>query len=300
MKDLLLKMYYKVLNIKVSVLVFKNKLINKIIKPPVVHTTDETLDLIVKGNYSASRYGDGEFSLMNGQSLLFQPYIPELARRLREIIKSQNKSHIVCIPNIFNNLDWCASIPRNYWIKYLNLNRGKIYKLIDKKKEYYDALVTRLYIDYKDKSKAEERFLRVRKLWSNREIVIVEGELSRLGVGNNLFENASSIKRILCPSINAFGKYNEIINEIKKQDKSKLILIALGPTATVLSFDLSNSGYHAIDIGHIDIEYEWFLQKAEEKSPIKNKYIGEITGGTNVDKIIDSRYDSQIISKIIS
>nr|WP_256218532.1 GT-D fold domain-containing glycosyltransferase [Bacillus sp. MUM 116] len=61
--------------------------------------------------------------------------------------------------------------------------------------------------------------------------------------------------------------------------------MAFGPTATVLSFDLANCGYQAIDIGYIDIEYEWFLQKAEEKSPVKNKYIGEVPNGTNVHDI---------------
>ena len=53
--------------------------------------------------------------------------------------------------------------------------------------------------------------------------------------------------------------------------KNKLILIALGPTATVLSYDLNKLGYQAIDIGHADIEYEWYLRKAKKKIPIKNK-----------------------------
>ena len=54
---------------------------------------------------------------------------------------------------------------------------------------------------------------------------------------------------------------NQILIFIIKQklSKNKLILIALGPTATVLSYDLYKLGYHVIDIGHADIEYEWFL-----------------------------------------
>ena len=38
----------------------------------------------------------------------------------------------------------------------------------------------------------------------------------------------------------------------------KLILLMLGPTAKVLGFQLSREGYQAIDIGHIDSEYEWY------------------------------------------
>ena len=165
-------------------------------------------------------------------------------------------------------------------------------------KIYYDALVTRLYIDIKDKRKVEKRFNLVKSLWNNREVVIVEGEKSRLGIGNDLFNGCKTIERIICPSINAFSKYDEILKEVKKQDKSKLILIALGPTATILAYDLSNEGYQAIDIGHIDIEYEWYLMKVKEKCPVKNKYIGEINGGDCVEDILDKKYNKQII-KII-
>ena len=89
--------------------------------------------------------------------------------------------------------------------------------------------------------------------------------------------------------------YEEIFKEITKQDKSKLILIALGPTATVLAYDLSKAGYQAIDIGHIDIEYEWFLQGAKNKCPVKYKYIGEIDGGDNVENLTDDEYLNQVI-----
>ena len=176
---------------------------------------------------------------MYGKDLLFQPYSSELSLRLKEIIKSQQKEHLVGIPNVFKNIDWCAEKPKIYWDKYLNLNRHKIYKMIDMKKEYYDALVTRLYVDHKDKSKAEERFSKLKRLWTDRDILIVEGQQSRLGVGNDLFNDVSSIERIICPPTDAFSQYNEILDAVKKQDKSKLILIALGPTATVLAYDLS-------------------------------------------------------------
>ncbi|PGM59104.1 SP_1767 family glycosyltransferase [Bacillus sp. AFS053548] len=265
---------------------------------PSVKTTDESLNLIVQNKCSISRYGDGEFNLMNGKSLRFQPYSEELSLRLREIIKSNQENHEVFIPNVFKNVDWCTDRSRNYWISYLNLNRYKIYKLLQKNKVYYDSLVTRLYIDYKDKSQAEFRFKTFKKLWDQKEVIIIEGEQSRLGIGNNLFDNIKSIKRILCPAIDAFAKYDQIFEEVIKNDKSKLVLIALGPTATVLAYDLANYGYHAIDIGHIDIEYEWFLNKAVEKEAIKNKYVGEVPDGTDVHGINDIKYEEEIISRI--
>ncbi|PLR84030.1 glycosyl transferase family 8 [Bacillus canaveralius] len=299
MKRCLLQIYYKILAIKDYNSILFNKVILSILKSPMVHSTDETLNEIVNGKCSVSRYGDGEFALMNGKGLLFQPYCAELSLRLREIIVSEQEKHMVCIPNVFKSLEWCEEKPKSYWDKYLNLHRHKIYKMIDMKKKYYDALVTRLYIDHKDKSAAEIRFAKLKKLWNKREVVTVEGEQTRLGIGNDLFRNASSIKRILCPATDAFSKYDEILEEVKKQDKSKLILISLGPTATVLAYDLSINGFQAIDIGHVDIEYEWFLQKAVEKCPINNKYIGEVPNGTEVTEIHDMKYESEIVMKIV-
>lgn len=299
MKQFLLKVYYVVLRVRDTIITQYNKVISVTVKPPIVKTTDETLDEIVNNKYSVSRFGDGEFALIHGEGLKFQPYSEELKVKLMEIIKSKQEKHIVCIPNIFKNIDWCAETPRDYWRKYLNLNRSKIYNMLDMKKEYYDALVTRLYIDHQDKRKVEERFEKFKRLWNDRDIVVVEGAQSRLGIGNDLFSDARSIERIICPSKDAFSRYNKILGTVKNQEKSKLILIALGPSATVLAYELSSYGYHAVDIGHIDVEYEWFLQRATEKTPVKNKYIGEVENGTNVDEIKDLKYESEIIIKII-
>jgi len=298
MKNSLLSIYYKCLKVRDFFYIFYNKIISLIYSPPLVRDTEETLSAIVYDQFSVSRFGDGEFALMRGENLIFQPYSSKLQVRLKLIIKSNHNNLIICIPNVFESVNWCTEKSRKYWIKHLNLHRSKIYNLLDMKKEYYDTQVTRLYIDHKDKSNVEKRFELMKKLWEDRDIVIVEGVQSRLGLGNDLFIKSKSIKRILCPSQDAYSKYEEILNSVKKQDKTQLILIALGPTATVLAYDLAIIGYQAIDIGHIDIEYEWFLQKASEKCPVNNKYIGEVTNGTKVDEINDSLYNSQIHIRI--
>ncbi|MBT2686213.1 SP_1767 family glycosyltransferase [Bacillus sp. ISL-37] len=299
MKSTLLKIYNYIFKTYQSIIIMNNKVVSLTFPPPTVRTTDETLTKLVEEKVSISRFGDGEFALMNGKDLLFQPYNPLLGKRLKEIIKTNQDKHLVGIPNVFFSLEWCTDKARVYWTKYLNLNRSNIYKKLDKKKVYYDTQVTRLYIDLRDKKKVDQRFEKFKQLWNNQRIVIVEGGQSRLGIGNDLFKGASFIERIICPSTNAFEKYENILNEVRKHDKSKLILIALGPTATVLAYDLAKLGYHAVDIGHIDIEYEWFLQGAEEKVPVRNKYIGEIPNGTNVQDIEDQRYKKEIIVEVV-
>ena len=43
---------------------------------------------------------------------------------------------------------------------------------------------------YKDKTKKVKLFNLLKKIWEGQEIVFIEGEKTRLGIGNDLFENA--------------------------------------------------------------------------------------------------------------
>ena len=72
----------------------------------------------------------------------------------------------------------------------------------------------------------------------------------------------------------------------------------MGPVATVLAYDLANTGRRSIDIGHLDIEYEWMI-RGEYRALIPNKYVNEVTGGTAPEPIIDCDYKNQIVAKLI-
>lgn len=76
-------------------------------------------------------------------------------------------------------------------------------------------------------------------------------------------------------------------------------MIALGMTATVLAYDLAKAGLWAIDIGHIDVEYEWFLRGATEKIALNGKFVNEAPGGREVAELNDPVYESQIIMEIV-
>lgn len=95
--------------------------------------------------------------------------------------------------------------------------------------------------------------------------------------------------------------YNKILNASLKIDKKILILISLGPTATVLAHDLNRYGYQVIDIGHADIQYELYLRNATKTIQIPFKYVNEFNKGKNKDvgNITDMEYYNQIIAKIM-
>lgn len=267
---------------------------------PIIKSVDETLQM-VKDGYSMSRYGDGELNMILGRNFsTFQKSDEILISRLKEILKSSEPKHIVCLPDIYGNFDNKNKEHKEWFRRHLaNGGREADYKLFDLQKVYYNAFITRPYKDYVDKSGAKERFDALKEIWSNRDITIIEGSKTRFGVGNDLLDNVRSCQRILGPAVNAFDRYEELLEEAKKIVKSRLVLIALGHTATVLAYDLAKEGYQAIDIGHLDIEYEWFLRGTDRKIPIENKFVNEAPLGRCVaEEIDDKKYNREIIAVI--
>ena len=266
---------------------------------PNVISLQETLYELINTDKSISRYGDGEFDLIFGKDLPFQTYSEDLALRLKEILHSNNSNLIVAIPDIFNSLEKYTEYDKFFWRKYIVYNRDRINRLLDFNKKYYDTEVSRPYMGIKDKSGCKKYFEDFKKVYADKDIIFVEGEASRLGYKNDLFSGARSIKRIICPAKNAFDKYDEILETCKKfASENTLFIIALGPTATVLAFDLANAGYRALDLGHIDVEYEWYLMGAKKKVPIKNKYVNEVKHGRKITVIEDENYLNEIIANL--
>ena len=120
------------------------------------------------------------------------------------------------------------------------------------------------YFPYKNREDTWKRVKLIKKIWENRDIVIVEGDKTRAGYGNDLFDNVKSIRRILTPTKNAFESYDKILQTVLKVEKDVLILVVLGAAANVLVYDLMKQGYQAIDIGQIDMDYEWYRVKAKK------------------------------------
>ncbi|MCI8512979.1 MAG: DUF1792 domain-containing protein [Lachnospiraceae bacterium] len=268
---------------------------------PKIRSIGETIERLREG-YSMSRYGDGELNMILGRNFsTFQSSDEALIQRLKQILKSNLSNHIVCLPDIYGDFYNRNEEHKNWFRRHLaDGGREYDYRIFDMDRVYYNAFITRPYKDYVDKRGVEERFLELRLLWENRDVTIIEGEKTRFGVGNDLISNAVSCERILGPAVNAFEKYRELLAAAKKTDRDRLILIALGHTATVLAYDLAAEGYQALDIGHLDIEYEWFLRKTDKKIPIEGKFVNEAPLGRIVaEPIGDKKYLDEIINVIL-
>jgi len=264
---------------------------------------DETINDIIKNKKSLSRFGDGEFLLiLKKQNLGFQNQNPLLADKLLEVLNNRNPNFLVALPDSISSVKSHKRFAKVYWLLFINTHGKALSKLLDQTYRYGNANMTRLYAGIKDQSKSKVYFTKVKTFWESKNILIVEGDLSRLGVGNDLFDRAKSIERIICPSKNAFEKYEEIVNAAKEHGKDKLVLCALGPTATVLCSDLCNAGFWAIDIGHIDVEYMWMLMGAKDRIAIKGRSVNESNNseGYELDSELVTPYNNSIILDLSS
>lgn len=293
MKNIILLFYYKLrflLNFKLSCLIFSLKIKN----------TLETVCYITANKCSVSRFGDGEFAVMAGGYNGFQTSNELLARKLSEVFSNPIENHITCIPKALQTQRGLKQSSKLFILGFLAIyGKTMLFPFLNQRFLYFDTNFTRFYMPYKTSNQVGDYVKKLKLIWDKRDICIIEGRYSRLGVGNDLFSNAKNIIRIICPEKNAFESYDAIIEQAKVYGKDKLILIALGMTATVLAYDLAKSGFQAIDIGHVDIEYMWYKMHAESKCYIPGRYVNECGGiKEELNETILKEYRKQIVSII--
>ena len=91
---------------------------------------------------------------------------------------------------------------------------------------------------------------KIRQLWENKDVVFVcKEQFDKNPVFSELFSNAKNHSFIRVSKKNAYDHYGDIIQASDKHPPSALFLLACGPTATILAYDLALKGYQAIDIG---------------------------------------------------
>ena len=285
----LLKYYYYTLKLK-----------NKDYPALSIMSNEETVDEVVYCGKSLARFGDGELGWVLGREAAggYQDVTPELSARLKEVLQSDDDRLIVGVLKVLNDDSNMTFLARAHWREFKYRTEDQLLPLLDLNRKYADSSITRPYIDLRDKSGALAEFSNIKRIWRGKRVLLVEGRESRLGVGNDLFAEASCLHRLLGPSTNAFSRYDAILSSIEHSSAEyDLILLALGPTATVLAYDLCRNGIQAVDIGHIDNEYEWMLMGAKRKVSIPGKSVDEVGVSAN-SEVSDDWYTASVIGVI--
>lgn len=75
-----------------------------------------------------------------------------------------------------------------FWEREWN-GRIEMLKNLNLDRLFGDTNFTRFYMDRLDIKNYPEYIKHLKKIWQDKDLLIVEGKMSRLGVGNDMFDN---------------------------------------------------------------------------------------------------------------
>lgn len=271
-------------------------------KFPKVESVFDTLQKIKKDKLSIVRFGDGEILyLVDRLDLPFQKFDKRLAKVFIDILKNDYDGLLVGLPIGYSNIDTLSGEVKVFWKSQIVWNYGRFKKYLNLNKQYSNASITRLTYGF-NKDYSERGFNLWKEILRGQRVLIIEGEKTRFGVGNDLLSGFKKIDRIIAPKHNAFYKCDEIIDYVtKNHGHNDLIIVALGPAAKFLVFELFKKGFRCLDVGNLDIEYEWYLRDCyKERQLIPGKYTSEVKGGREVGDHPDAEAFDQYKREIVA
>ena len=228
-------------------------------RPNIVSPID-TIKELQNSSKNIARFGDGEISLINKRGIPFEKYSPELAQKLSDILKNNQDNLMVGInyhyfypkynPQMWDEI---SDFAKMFYIKNVPSLRRNLIKSINLNTKYYSS---DLYL----KEYAQEVYRESKKIWNNKDIVLVTCENLIKNIKYDIYSNAKSIKYIFIPNKYCYSKTEHVYQEISKYGKDKLYILQAGPAATVWAAELENigGGYRALDLGHLQKQYDFY------------------------------------------
>ena len=272
-----------------------------------IASPEESVQMIISDRLSVARFGDGEFNLaFRHRGIGFQEYNNGLAKQLLEVMIGSKKSAVaVALPHGYCNTSEDRFKTKVFWWSYVVRNQSYIRRFQNSvgKQKILDTNFTRVITELKNKDKIHLIIENIKGIWKNKSILIVEGSGTQFGIGNDLLVKAAHISRIIAPAENAYTKINEIRQEINGFINSQqsledvVVLIALGPTATVLAYEFGEI-VQTIDIGHFDLQYEYLVNGSYDRIKLNNRYDNEMINGASFLPSQNKKYQSEIIALI--
>lgn len=209
-----------------------------------------TIDELVNTDKSIIRWGDGESSIYYGYDISFQISSIELRYKFRNILKSY-------IKNELNNCIFCMTHERFAdSIREMNRKNKIRYQVWKKSRFLYDVknIKEKCYSAYAFKGLDLKQYnLIICKMLSHDSLVIISSINSKIRSYFSYYKYNNKIQFIEIPPCNSFSIYDSILNKaiMLTEDKSKnhLVIIAGGPMAKCLTFDLNANGIKCYDVG---------------------------------------------------
>ncbi len=224
------------------------------IKKPKIYNSDETLNVILNTKMSLARFGDGELEIISGNDIPYQKYDKKLAEGLKNVLKNKQDNLLVGINYDYfhyTDLRKLDNVSKEFSLYSVPKYRNRLLEYIDFERQYGSAGIA---VRQSDRLDFYEKF---KEVFKNKEIVVVACREAINSLKYNIFDCAKNIDYIFVPNINAYEKYNQILNDIKKFSKEKMIILMAGPASKVLASDLTYLGYRALDLGHLAKGYDF-------------------------------------------
>lgn len=213
----------------------------------------ETVELIRDQRLSFSRYGDGEFRLMFRPEfdLRFQKNTPQLAHDLREVLSNPADKTLLGLPHIFYDVHW-STVLAELW--------HEISPLIPSDIQFGDAHVSRPPMFTLHGNEGVEAW---RSVWAGRDVAVVAGKGSRFDLIDELFGSVASSTMVYSKPTGAYDDLDRVTDAVLESGRD-MVLIALGPTGTILANNLAKRGVQALDIGHLTASYRAVFEGASQ------------------------------------
>ncbi len=225
---------------------------------------DESLEQLTRMPKSFIRFGDGEINLMLGKGQPFQEYNKDLVDILYRALEEPERDDLyICLnheyysPQIVHD-DYLF---REYIRRYGYDFRRFLAMYCNKEKTYLDAGMIgfpMLYFQSR-KEQAESHFARWKRIFRDRDVVVVAGKGIWDDLSYNIFEEAKTTTIIHGLPRHAWREHDKLMSRIiNETSKDHLIVFSLGMAGKAMIYELTSMGYQAWDMGHINKYYNAF------------------------------------------
>lgn len=230
-----------------------------------IMSPEETVEYLKNNTVCFCRFGDGEISIMKGDSIAFQQYNAELAQRLKEIIAKNEPGLKIGINYLYFNPRDAVNPYTQKFLDAMAQQRKFMIKNCNKCAEYIDAGVTQLYQTYVEFD-FEAHFGKMQHMFEGKDITLICGRTVMRNIEYNALNVCKSVNYIYAPEKDAFSRYPAVLEDALQVEADRIICVILGPAAKLLVYDLYKHGRIAWDIGHYLKDYDAYMKKQPRDS----------------------------------
>ena len=229
----------------------------------IPHVTSylETAQYLRFTNSSFTRFGDGEVIIMRGINRYHQRAVPELVRALISVLESDLPNLMIGVENIFTGFPEERISTTDY---YFDLYNNTLFLLnhLRYDKQYFTTFISSTYTHSTGTHciLVSEVYKTLWEIWRDRDIVLVKADNGQ-EYQYDVYDTARSQTIHTVPKFETWKEYTRIKKVLMDESPDKLFILAAGPTATVLTYDLALAGRRALDLGHLAKDYDYYMLK---------------------------------------